>query len=643
MSEPNPFSAPRGLPQQQPQASPQAPPQVKTLGMLVSEWQAAPGAALGAAHPAAACTPSPPPLRLVAFCSSAPPPPLPPPAAAAAAAAEPPPLCDALLLARQQQWQRLVGCGPAAQQLLPAGAALTPGALALARCRLGALAATRRWLCAVEESSHVLQALARHCSSGSGDSGDAAAASAVWLCLHAEALRACSLWREAFYVAHGVVRALQLPAPAGSSGVGGSSSWVAPLDAGPAAGAAAAGGAAAAAPEAAAVAATAAAVEGALAALASGSAAIAPRAAARLVILAGSVCAAALTGPAFYLGAANAASDAAAAVASRLRSPPAPAPAPPPSPPLLLQLAAEDGGLHWALEAPPEWVSQGLALLGCVRTHRTIGREEEAKAALGALFALPQWRAAGDLLIAVTQGGSVGSAELAALSPPTAYALGVLGCIRGGEALALARPGEALPLYEAAIVALASRFLPVAGGGGGGGGGGGPAAAAAASASLLGASSCLASSAGGQTLLPVRPGGGGSSGASGSAPSAAAPGAGAGGGGAPQGFLADPCDLLVDAAIGAAEAVRRLPPPALSSTSVQQPPPPIVLSMTLLEALVRSCPAVCLRAALASALTGLYDAGRDAMAAAAGKRLLAALAHAYGLGHLDRADFRIVA
>ena len=64
---------------------------------------------------------------------------------------------------------------------------------------------------------------------------------------------------------------------------------------------------------------------------------------------------------------------------------------------------------------------------------------------------------------------------------------------------------------------------------------------------------------------------------------------------------------------------------------------------SLLEALVRSCPAVCLRAALASALTGLYDAGRDAMAAAAGKRLLAALAHAYGLGHLDRADFRIVA
>jgi hypothetical protein len=32
----------------------------------------------------------------------------------------------------------------------------------------------------------------------------------MWLCLHAEALRACSLWREALYVAHGVVRALQL-------------------------------------------------------------------------------------------------------------------------------------------------------------------------------------------------------------------------------------------------------------------------------------------------------------------------------------------------------------------------------------------------------------------------------------------------
>jgi hypothetical protein len=40
--------------------------------------------------------------------------------------------------------------------------------------------------------------------------------------------------------------------------------------------------------------------------------------------------------------------------------------------------------------------------------------------------------------------------------------------------------------------------------------------------------------------------------------------------------------------------------------------------MTLLEALVRTSPAVCLRAPLASALTGLYDSGRDAMAAAAG-------------------------
>ena len=99
----------------------------------------------------------------------------------------------------------------------------------------------------------------------------------------------------------------------------------------------------------------------------------------------------------------------------------------------------------------------------------------------------------------------------------------------------------------------------------------------------------------------------------------------------------------MDAAIGAAEAVRRLPPAFSSSTSMQQPPPPIVLSMTLLEAVVRSNPAVCLRAPLCSALTGFYDSGRDAMAATAGKRLLAKLGFVYGLGHLDRADFRISA
>ena len=71
--------------------------------------------------------------------------------------------------------------------------------------------------------------------------------------------------------------------------------------------------------------------------------------------------------------------------------------------------------------------------------------------------------------------------------------------------------------------------------------------------------------------------------------------------------------------------------------------PPVTVATTLLEAAVRMHPCAVLRAPLVLTLTGLYDAGKDQMSASAAKRLIAAIAHNFGLTHLETNKFRIAA
>ena len=61
-----------------------------------------------------------------------------------------------------------------------------------------------------------------------------------------------------------------------------------------------------------------------------------------------------------------------------------------------------------------------------------------------------------------------------------------------------------------------------------------------------------------------------------------------------------------------------------------------------LDALVRSAPALLLRADTASVLCGLYEAASDAAAAARAKRILQAVAARYGLAHLPPSSFLLM-
>jgi hypothetical protein len=396
----------------------------------------------------------------------------------------------------------------------------------------------------------------------------------------------------------------------------------------------------------------------ALALLAAHGAAVPPRAAARHALVAAGLAAGALTGAGFPAAAAAAAEGAVAATSALKAAAEADTAAQAADVMVASatqRLSGGDGGLLWALQCPSEWVTSGLALIALARSARAVARgggaggaegpagagaagaaggarpagaargDAEASAALASLFSIPQWRAAGDLLVAAL-GGTVGASELTSLSPATAFAVGVLGCSRGAEALAVGRPGEALPLFEAALVALSRRFLPLPGEAGGGPPGPFP----PASLTLARASALCTGSAGGLSLLPPRAGGGGAAGGS---VLASAP--------LPRGFLPDPADLIVEAAVGACEALRKLPPGAPAGGASAPPTPPIVVATGLLEATLRAAPSVLLRPGLLHSIAMLYEAGRDAMAAAAAKRVLAAIAGAWGVSNMGPEVFRL--
>jgi hypothetical protein len=623
-------------------------PAARSLAALVDDYRVQSGPVLSCSRPPASTVPAPLPMRLVAYASAPPLPAQAPPPPPPAAAAPPPALSleDAVALSRQQQWARVLAGVPPACELLPAAGAPAPVALGLLRCRAAALAGSRRWGAAVEDAARVCAVLAGG-AAAPADAGDAAAAAAAWLCALADGLCAMGLWREAVYAAHGVCRALgggDGGAGGGESevGEGGEGGWLEPAGGG-GGGGGCGNGPPAAAP------AVAAAARSALAFLARHAGAIPPRAASRYALVASGIVAGALTGAGFLSAAAAAAGSAAAATAALAAA--AAADAATQAADMVAASAVGratggDGGLQWALSGPSEWVVAGLALLAFARTQRALARggggggeggggggggtpprppaavraDAEASSALASLFAIPQWRAAGDLLLAAV-GGTVGASELCALSPATAYAAGVLGCVRGAEALAVGRPAEALPLFEAALVALSRRFLPLPVEAGGAP----PGPFDSAALSLARASAVTTGSAGGLSLLPPR-----GAGALASAH-------------LPRGFLPDPADLLVEAAVGAAEALRKLPPAPPAGGSVTPPTPPIVVATGLLEATLRAAPGVLLRSGLVHTIAGLYEAGKDAMAAAAAKRVLAAIAGAWGVQHLGPDVFRLPA
>jgi hypothetical protein len=67
----------------------------------------------------------------------------------------------------------------------------------------------------------------------------------------------------------------------------------------------------------------------------------------------------------------------------------------------------------------------------------------------------------------------------------------------------------------------------------------------------------------------------------------------------------------------------------------------VPLGCTVLEAVVRSDPAAMLGTDVAATLAGLYDGNSDAGVGGRGKRVLAAVAAAYGLTHLDARLYRL--
>ena len=648
--------------QQNAGAAPAA-PVVKTLAMLVADFSSVPGPSLVSDDGAPSPLMSPlHPLKLIRFISSAAPAAsqLPPPVLTTAANAALPVLTEMIAAASAQQWSRVAASVPPFYELCTAAASVTPTILALSRLRVAALFSLRRWLPAVEETSAALAALVRAAAAvrASGDVADVATATCVWLLLHAESLRIAGLWREATFVAHAVLRSLRVRDAATAAATPrsvGAQSWVAPLSSA-SENSSGSGADVASATSGATVGADSVGVicDTAIDVIAQNAPSLSPQEAARLIVDAAGVISAALSGAGFALAAANAATDAAQATAALLRestgvvaagvgdsrvsegggggngasdgingaveSPTLQSLAPSPggsAAAVAAGVGAGDGAAAWARDGPPAWVSAGLALIAVSRTHRSVNRVAEARSALDALFNISPWRAAADLLLAAVA-GSVATGDLAALSPATAYAVGVLGVVRGSEALAIGRAADALPLCEAAVVALSRRFLPPSVGALAGAAA--TAAAVSAASTLSRASHSCTAALGGASLLPAR------------APPANAS--------LPRGYAPDPMDLLVEALVCAAEAVRRLPPGASAGVAATAAPP-VTVATTLLEAAVRMHPCVILRAPLALTLTGLYDAGRDQMSASAAKRLIAAIAHSYGLNHLETSSFRI--
>ena len=637
----NPFGVPRSAPTTGP----------ATLASLIVEWCAAAGPTLytGAAGAGGDASDSgsdaippttafPLPLRFLRFCSRVPP--AVPPTSLSAGSSIPMELEEALAATATRRFTAVAARVPPAAQCLATGlvmgGALAPRDVALVRCRAASLAALRKYTSLIAESGVVLRALAAE------GGPDAAAAAVHWLVIVADALRGAGLWREAVFVSSALVKALRThltntketeikatwtPAP---TRIQCSQSWLAapgflpesevvgpspPPDIGVFIDAALA----------------LVTLEGrsfyTTAATPPDTISKGSRAMTRALVAIAGIASGALGDAGHAVGAANAATDAAAAAGEALAAATTEGAAP------VAKISdCGSGGGGAAKTGLPEWIAAGCALLGVARTHRAAARDAEAAEALHALFGIPAWHAAGDLLIAAAA-GTVGVNDVAALSPATAYAVGVLGAVRGGEALAVGRFAEALQLFEAAALALVRRFLPtgggesggvgVGGGVGGGAGGGGSVAAAAAAASatssLAAASTCCAPADGGASLLQPHVG-------------ALATVA------VPSSFLPDPLELLGEVLLGTAEALRRLPPGVANPGA-----PPVAVAAGLLEAAVRAAPCAMLRAPLVVALTGLYDAGRDPVSAAAAKRLLAGVAHAYGLTHLETASFRLPA
>ena len=622
-----------------------------TLVSLINEWTLTPGPVLTVTSSEG--VPAPAPLRFLRLAVRAPPPT--PPTSLNSASPIPFELEEALHAAALRQYAAIVARVPPATECLATGLVmngrLLARDLALLRCRASALTSLRRWPILIQEVAVVLKAL-------SNEKGtDAAVAAMHWLVIMADALRGCGMWREAVFVSSATIKALRgwfvaedsplkneknnnnnmkrLPTtPVTTTPSSLSTSWLSvpgtqtidlqqqqtssdiigtSIDA---------------------------AIsllinEGALSLLpigdrssssASSSSGTGSRATTRVIVVIAGIASGALGDAGHALGAANSATDAAAAAAEALAiattadGTPNDAPSPNTSASALLDVDIVTPS------GPPEWVSAGCALLGVARTHRAASRDAEAADALHALFGIPAWHAAGDLLLAAAA-GTVSGSDVAALSPATAYAVGVLGAVRGGEALAVGRCSEALPLFETAAVALARRFLPTT-----------PStppppptttttpnifvsAAEIAKLSLAAASVCVTPSDGGASLLQAHVG----------AISSSA---------VPSSFLPDPLELLAEVLLSVAECVRRLPPGITLG-----PPglPPVAIAASLLESALRVSPNSLIRAPLVTGLTSLYDAGRDPVSAAASKRLLAGVAHAYGLTHLETSAFRITA
>lgn len=520
----------------------------------------------------------------------------------------------ALHAARMSQYARILALVPPADDLrtrVPGAASVLAGSpmplphyVALQRARYAASIVTHDFLQAAEDTAVVLAVLLKLASGGSGSASSASSAGALgealtlWLVLHAEALRNAGHSGEAVHILYmvlalctGKITALEQPPQDGLAGT-----WAAVHTAPGAEGEGEGEG-----------------TEGAGASeqpiatrclqyLAKHAATALPEACKpRLTCIAGVKAAETLARVGFNVAASNVFNEASAAL-KELSS----------NTTTTSSSGSEQDGVSGAdfsaaLLHAPAWVYAGLLCAAQCGHARATARDADAAAAVEALAHIPQWAAA----VAAAEAAATGSDTTAAgISPLHLYLRAVDSLLRGTGEVKAGRLGEALLAFESGVL--------VAG-------------------ALVGAQTAAAASA---AAAPAADDG----------PTTAAF--------SPDQLVSacyalcvgipEPSDLLVEAAVGAAECIRRLPP---ASTAVPGPggapppptPSPTQVSIGLLEACVRSSPSALLKPSLTLALTGLIESNRDAMLAALAKRVLQAVGNRYGCSHLEPAAFRLTA